>query len=145
MAVANPAAAVVLGIVAWLAFVCFKPYRTCRWCKNAKRCRLKRRGLTQRELAVAAGMSLSAVKKIEQGTYGGIRVETLRKLAVAMGVPTTTLMPAAVHPEPGAPDGAMWEPVREAIIHPRRAGDCDLTQLRMPGFPACTAAGRGTP
>jgi transcriptional regulator with XRE-family HTH domain len=82
----------------------------------------KRRGLTQRGLAGAAGMSLSAVKKIEQGTYGGIRLETLRKLAVAMEVPTTTLMPAAVRHEPEAPDGAMWEPAREAIIHPRRAG-----------------------
>ncbi len=82
----------------------------------------KRRGMTQRELAAAAGMSLSAVKKIEQGTYGGIRLETLRKLAVAMEVPTTTLMPAAVQHEPGAPDGAMWEPVREAITHPQRAG-----------------------
>ena len=81
----------------------------------------KRRGLTQRELAAAAGLSHSTVKKIEQGSYGGIRLETLRRLAAAMGVPTTTLMPAAVQREPEAPGGTIWEPVREAIAHPQRA------------------------
>jgi len=34
---ANPVAAVVLGIVAWLVFVLVKPYRTCRWCKKGTR------------------------------------------------------------------------------------------------------------
>jgi transcriptional regulator with XRE-family HTH domain len=49
----------------------------------------KRRGMTQRELAEAADLSLSAVKKIEQGTLGQLRLETAHRLAVALG--TTTL------------------------------------------------------
>jgi transcriptional regulator with XRE-family HTH domain len=81
----------------------------------------KRRGMTQRELAVAAGLSYSTVKKIEQGTYGGIRLETLRKLAAAVKVPTTTLMLATGQHEPEAPDSTIWEPVREAIAHPHQA------------------------
>lgn len=81
----------------------------------------KRRGLSQRELASAAEVSLSLVKKLEQGERGDVRLETLRKLAAAMGVPTTTLMPTTIEPEPGAPDAAMWEPVREALTHPQRA------------------------
>ena len=39
--------------------------------------------------AEAAGLSPSAVKKIEQGTLGQLRLETAHRLAVALG--TTTL------------------------------------------------------
>ena len=81
----------------------------------------KRRGMTQRELAATAGLSYSTVKKIEQGTYGGIRLETLRKLAAAVKVPTTTLMQTAGQHEPEAPDSTMWGPVRQAIAHPHQA------------------------
>jgi transcriptional regulator with XRE-family HTH domain len=89
----------------------------------------KRGGMTQRELATAAGLSQSTVKKIEQGTYGGIRLETLRKLASAMEVPTTTLMTAAGQHEPKAPDSSIWGPAREAIAHPHRAvSPCLVTE-----------------
>jgi transcriptional regulator with XRE-family HTH domain len=49
----------------------------------------KRRGMSQRELAEAADLSLSAVKKIEQGTLGQLRLETAHRLAMALGVTTT--------------------------------------------------------
>jgi transcriptional regulator with XRE-family HTH domain len=37
----------------------------------------KRRGLTQRELAQLTGLSVSLVRKVEQGDYGEIRLETV--------------------------------------------------------------------
>jgi hypothetical protein len=40
--IGNPAAAGVLGVVAWLAFAYFSPYRECRWCRNRKKCQLGR-------------------------------------------------------------------------------------------------------
>jgi transcriptional regulator with XRE-family HTH domain len=76
----------------------------------------KRRGLTQRELAEASGLSLPAVKKIGQGACGSMRLETVRGLAVALGVPTSALRgdePDA--PEPGQESVQRWEPVRRAI------------------------------
>ncbi|MFI5716929.1 helix-turn-helix domain-containing protein [Nocardia sp. NPDC051750] len=39
----------------------------------------KRRGVTQRELAGRSGVSLSYVRKIEQGERDDARVETLRR------------------------------------------------------------------
>ena len=51
----------------------------------------KRRSLTQTELAEAAGVSVSTVCKLEQHEYGTPRLATLRKLAAALGVPTSVL------------------------------------------------------
>jgi transcriptional regulator with XRE-family HTH domain len=43
----------------------------------------KRRGLTQRELARLSEVSLSFIRKLEQGNYsGGVRLETIHRLAV---------------------------------------------------------------
>ncbi|SNT59761.1 helix-turn-helix domain-containing protein [Actinacidiphila glaucinigra] len=52
----------------------------------------KRRGFTQRELAEASGVSLSLVRKLEQGEKTDTRMETARRLAVALHVPTTALL-----------------------------------------------------
>ncbi|WP_214110756.1 helix-turn-helix domain-containing protein [Acrocarpospora catenulata] len=52
----------------------------------------KRRGLTQSELASLAGVSLSLIRKIEQGERPDTRLETLRKIAKSLGVATTTLI-----------------------------------------------------
>ncbi|MFI6500221.1 helix-turn-helix domain-containing protein [Nonomuraea typhae] len=52
----------------------------------------KLRGLSQRDLAVQAGLSVSLVRKLEQGEREDTRIETLRKLAVALRIPTTKLM-----------------------------------------------------
>jgi transcriptional regulator with XRE-family HTH domain len=76
----------------------------------------KRRGLSQQELAELASLSVSLIRKLEQGERQDARLETLRKLAVALRVPTTTLVvrpPAAS--EPSADDPADWAPVRRAL------------------------------
>jgi transcriptional regulator with XRE-family HTH domain len=72
--------------------------------------------MTQRELAEASGLSLPAIKKIEQDAYESMRLETVRRLAVALGVPTSALRddpPDA--PEPTRESVQRWEPVRRAI------------------------------
>ncbi|MFB8003022.1 helix-turn-helix domain-containing protein [Nocardia sp. NPDC056000] len=74
----------------------------------------KRRGFTQRELAEMSGVSLSFIRKLEQGERDDARMETLRRLAVALGCPLTTLLGPAPTP-PASRDGALWEPTRVAI------------------------------
>jgi transcriptional regulator with XRE-family HTH domain len=81
----------------------------------------KRRGLTQRALAETAGLSLSLIKKLEQGERADIRLETARKLAVALRVPTSAIMPGHEPAEEARPDITQtWEPVRRALAgeHP---------------------------
>jgi DNA-binding XRE family transcriptional regulator len=82
----------------------------------------KRRGMTQSELAGAAGLSLSAVKKIEQGTLGQMRLETAHNIARALGVPTMEI--ADPHPQmPSEPsDGGIWAATRDALLSPVSAG-----------------------
>lgn len=79
--------------------------------RNARR----RHGLTQRELAAAAGVSESLIKKLEQGTITDLRLETTRRLAVAMDVPTSALMTGPDAPVPAPESTQRWEPVRLAI------------------------------
>lgn len=75
----------------------------------------KRRGLTQRELARQSGVSYSLLTKLESGAVSGIRLATVRKLAVPLGVTTSVLMsaPDAAPPDAGDVDG--WAPLRQAI------------------------------
>jgi transcriptional regulator with XRE-family HTH domain len=82
----------------------------------------KRRGMTQRELADAAGLSLSAVKKIEQGTLGQMRLETAHNIAKVLGVPTMEI--ADPHPPlpPELSNGAIWTATRDALLSPVRGG-----------------------
>ncbi len=75
----------------------------------------KRRGLTQRQLADMAGLSLSLIKKLEQDSYGHVRLETAHKLAKALGVTTTTLLTEPDAPVPEPHSGQRWEPVRLAL------------------------------
>ncbi|MBD0746723.1 helix-turn-helix domain-containing protein [Streptomyces sp. CBMA152] len=78
----------------------------------------KRRGLTQRELANASGVSLSAIRKLEQGERETTSLETLRKLAHAMRVPTMRLS-GGPHPEDASPETVdLWADVRSAIEAP---------------------------
>ena len=82
----------------------------------------RQRGLTQRELAELSRVSVSAIRKIEQGAAEwDIRVEMLRRLAVALEVPTASLLedPPRV---PAAETDRMWDGVREAILHPAARG-----------------------
>lgn len=79
----------------------------------------KRRGLSQRELASASGVSLSAIRKMEQDGYGQPRMETARALAVALGVSTTRLL-GGVRESPGPTQEVVdrWAPVRVALDAP---------------------------
>jgi transcriptional regulator with XRE-family HTH domain len=79
----------------------------------------KRRGLTQRELARLAGVSVSLVRKLEQGDYdNGLRLETVRRLAVALQVPTSALAIGGSPPPPDEESVTRWEPVRRALEAP---------------------------
>ncbi|WP_063049567.1 helix-turn-helix domain-containing protein [Nocardia arthritidis] len=75
----------------------------------------KRSGLTQRELADSSGVSLSLIRKIEQGERDDTRMQTLRRLAVAMSCPLSALL----GPDPRLPEngnGELWHPTRQALI-----------------------------
>ncbi|RAY17115.1 transcriptional regulator [Actinomadura craniellae] len=74
----------------------------------------KRRGLTQRELAMLSGISLSLVRKLEQGEREDTRLETLRRLATALRVPTSDLIVRGDSVDETAPAG-LWSPVRAAL------------------------------
>lgn len=82
----------------------------------------KRRGLTQAELAGEAGVSVSLIRQLEQGTARGTRLETAHRLAIVLRVPTSTLLsgPDAAEPEPG--DVEEWTAVRRAL-EGRAAGE----------------------
>ncbi|WP_335755860.1 helix-turn-helix domain-containing protein [Streptomyces malaysiensis] len=66
----------------------------------------KRRGMTQRQLASASGVSLSLIRKLEQGERADTRLETARQLAQALRIPTTTLI-ADHEAEPETAPGLM--------------------------------------
>lgn len=98
----------------------------------------KRRGLTQRELAGMSGLSLSLVRKLEQGERQDIRIETARKLAVSLGVPTMALIGDAPKPPP-VTDQPAWEPIRQALVRPAAASALEpVTEEGLSG--ALTAA-----
>ncbi|MDX3237191.1 helix-turn-helix transcriptional regulator [Streptomyces sp. ME03-5709C] len=90
----------------------------------------KRRGLTQRELASASGLSISLIRKLEQGELHDTRLETARRLAVALHVPTNALV--AQHREEGADGPTMdqWADVRRALLVPMSAGSDEPPTLR---------------
>jgi transcriptional regulator with XRE-family HTH domain len=75
----------------------------------------KRRGLTQAELATAAGLSVSLIRKLEQGTITDTRLETARKLAVALRIPTTVLVTRPDREEPDQATTDQWDQVRAAL------------------------------
>jgi transcriptional regulator with XRE-family HTH domain len=76
----------------------------------------KRKGLTQRELAKLAGLSVSLVSKVEQGEHRDVRLETLRKLALALDVRTTDLMAPGNSGDASPGDaGIQWASVDAAL------------------------------
>lgn len=79
----------------------------------------KRRGLSQRELATASGVSLSLIRKLEQDERNDTRLETARRLAVALHMPTTELvMNQRAGDRPGTPPTDQWEAVCAALTSP---------------------------
>ncbi|KOT63792.1 MULTISPECIES: helix-turn-helix domain-containing protein [Streptomyces] len=85
----------------------------------------KRRGLSQRELADASGVSLSSIRKLEQGERETARLETLRKLAHALRVPTMRLADGPTPEDAGADTVDRWAAVREALVRPPVAPGLD--------------------
>ncbi|NKY31035.1 helix-turn-helix domain-containing protein [Nocardia gamkensis] len=81
----------------------------------------KRRGLTQREVAESSGVSLSLIRKIEQGERDDTRIDTLRRFAVALGCPLTALLGPDPTPPHGNGGGELWTPTREALASMRDA------------------------
>ncbi|MFE9660296.1 helix-turn-helix domain-containing protein [Streptomyces sp. NPDC005955] len=92
----------------------------------------KRRGMSQRELAEQSGVSLSLIRKLEQGKRSDTRLETAHRLAAALRVPTTGLLTSS--PEEGADASTvdLWEPVRRALVAPVGAGN-DLEEPTYAG------------
>jgi transcriptional regulator with XRE-family HTH domain len=76
----------------------------------------KRRGLSQRELAEVTGVSLSLIRQLEQGERTDTRMETAHRLARALRVPTTALLPRA-DDQPEEP-GETWLPLQTAVERP---------------------------
>ncbi|MFC5182013.1 helix-turn-helix domain-containing protein [Actinomadura harenae] len=73
----------------------------------------KRRGFTQKDLAAHSGVSLSLIRKLEQGEREDTRLETLRRLAKALGVSTSDLI---VRPDAAEGTAHDWTPVRDALL-----------------------------
>lgn len=70
----------------------------------------KRRGMSQKDLCEAAGLSISLVRKLEQGEKQDVRLETAHQLAQALDVSTSQLLS-------GEP--SMWSPpVSESVWRP---------------------------
>jgi transcriptional regulator with XRE-family HTH domain len=105
--------------------------------------------MTQEELAEASGLSLGVVKKVEQG--GNARMETLHKIARALGVVTITFSaPTSPEPREASADEIVLADMRSAIHPPisltgqplyglTEAGEPDLTRLRRAVRSAATA------
>jgi transcriptional regulator with XRE-family HTH domain len=85
----------------------------------------KQRGLTQRGLAGRSGVSVSLIRKLEQGDYPAqVRLETLHKLAAVLAVPTSALAAGARPEEPERSESDSWDPVRRALhAHPLSPGE----------------------
>ncbi len=77
----------------------------------------KRRGLTQRELSRASGVSISLISKLEQGQLDHCRAETAHQLARALRVPTTRLL-SGDRPAPDKETADRWAAVRSALDAP---------------------------
>ncbi|WP_411114088.1 helix-turn-helix domain-containing protein [Streptomyces sp. 029-5] len=92
--------------------------------KNLKELR-KRRGFTQSELAAASGVSLSIIRKLEQGERGTARLETLRKLAASLRVETMRLSSGPNEDGPIVGTVERWEAVRHALERPPLAPELD--------------------
>ncbi|MBB5939371.1 helix-turn-helix domain-containing protein [Streptomyces zagrosensis] len=76
----------------------------------------KRRGLSQQELHDASGVSLSLIRKLEQQAVSDTRMETVRRLAAALRISTSSLIPQ--RSSEGESTADTWRPVQEAIEAP---------------------------
>ncbi|MEV0357356.1 helix-turn-helix domain-containing protein [Nocardia sp. NPDC050697] len=89
----------------------------------------KRRALTQQELADLSGLSVSRIRQLEQMEHQGVRLATLRQLAIALRCRTSDLQPnGATDTEHASVETSeLWEPVRRALVAPpERPEDDDV-------------------
>jgi transcriptional regulator with XRE-family HTH domain len=85
----------------------------------------KRHGISQRELSKTSGVSLSLIRKLEQGDVTDTRLETARRLAVALRVPTTRLL--VRDDDSSVPTPEPWRPLQQAIEAPALQPEDDPT------------------
>lgn len=78
----------------------------------------RRRGLTQQDLAQAAGVSLSLIRRLEQDEQQDTRMATAHRLAAALRIPATRLISRAELPRPPVHADELWRPVQQAIEQP---------------------------
>ena len=71
-------------------------------------------GMTQQQLAVAAGLSVSLVSQIEQGTNADPKVSTVTNLARALGVGVASLIEVQMPPAPPMPAPVAGEKQRRS-------------------------------
>jgi len=75
----------------------------------------RRRGLTQDQLALASGVGVATIRKIERDAQATARLATLHRLARVLNVPTTALLTAPqVQPAPVADDSGLRS-IRQAL------------------------------
>jgi transcriptional regulator with XRE-family HTH domain len=80
----------------------------------------KRRGMTQRELASTSGVSISLIRKLEQGERDDTRLETVHRLAVALHVPTTRLLVEdRQEHEAAIGSGDQGRPIHNSVLAPK--------------------------
>lgn len=92
--------------------------------KKVKQAR-KLSGLTQQELAKASGVSVSTIRKLEQGERSGARMETLHALAKPLRLKTMDLVEKPK--EHGAREETyeLWAPTRAELMRPPASGSED--------------------
>ncbi|RBM06927.1 helix-turn-helix domain-containing protein [Streptomyces sp. PT12] len=102
----------------------------------------KRRGMSQRDLAHASGVSLSTIRKLEQGEQDGTRMETARKLGAALRVPTSRLLGGGETPAPAARPDEAWLRVQRAVERP--PGLTEMPEPTVPGIERELSAARAS-
>lgn len=94
----------------------------------------RRRDMSQRELAEAAGVGVDVIRKLEQGQRQSARLETLTALANALDVPLAELI--------GKPRGLAVGAENSEVLHLRQAvlGIAPLADVQPPAVEALNAA-----
>lgn len=101
----------------------------------------KRRGMSQRDLAQASGVSLSTIRKLEQGEQGETRMATARKLAAGLRVTTTRLLHGDEASEQEVQPDEAWLPVQLAVERPHQR--TELPEPTVAGVEAELVHARG--
>ncbi|HUY52146.1 MAG TPA: helix-turn-helix transcriptional regulator [Streptosporangiaceae bacterium] len=93
------------------------------------------RGLTQKKLAVRAGISYATVSRMEGEPVTSCRQRTAARLALALGA-----HPAALRPEPGPARAAAAAPAVASLSAALAASGVDATVTATPAGAQITAA-----